>query len=186
MQLVLLFGPQAVGKMTVGHELEKITELKLFHNHMTIDLVYPFFEFGHPSFIRLVNLYRNELFKEVAKSDLQGMIFTYVWAFDQKSDWDFVMNTCRIFEEQGGEICFVELEAGLEERLIRNTSSHRLEHKPLKRDIEQSEYNLKETFKQHRLNSREGEIKAERYVRINNTNMSAAETAHVIKEKFDL
>lgn len=39
MKLVLIFGPQAVGKMTVGQELAKITGLKLFHNHMTIDLV---------------------------------------------------------------------------------------------------------------------------------------------------
>ncbi|MED3553043.1 hypothetical protein P4449_21750 [Cytobacillus praedii] len=38
MKFVLIFGPQAVGKMTVGQELEKITELKLFHNHMTIEL----------------------------------------------------------------------------------------------------------------------------------------------------
>ena len=43
MKLVLIFGPQAVGKMTVGQELAKITGLKLFHNHMTIDLVSNFF-----------------------------------------------------------------------------------------------------------------------------------------------
>ena len=43
MKFILIFGPQAVGKMTVGHELEKIAGLKLFHNHMTIDLVVPFF-----------------------------------------------------------------------------------------------------------------------------------------------
>jgi len=29
--IFLVFGQQAVGKMTVGHELEKITDLKLFH-----------------------------------------------------------------------------------------------------------------------------------------------------------
>lgn len=39
MELVILFGPQAVGKMTVGQELAKQTGFKLFHNHMTIDLV---------------------------------------------------------------------------------------------------------------------------------------------------
>lgn len=39
MSLVIIFGPQAVGKMTVGHALEDITDLKLFHNHMTIELV---------------------------------------------------------------------------------------------------------------------------------------------------
>lgn len=38
-KLIMITGPQAVGKMTVGQELEKITNLKLFHNHMTIDLV---------------------------------------------------------------------------------------------------------------------------------------------------
>ncbi len=46
MKFVLLFGPQAVGKMTVGQELERLTGLKLFHNHMTIDLVAPFFSYG--------------------------------------------------------------------------------------------------------------------------------------------
>jgi shikimate kinase len=43
MKLIIIFGPQAVGKMTVGQELGKITNLKLFHNHMTIELVSPFF-----------------------------------------------------------------------------------------------------------------------------------------------
>ena len=46
MKLVLIFGPQAAGKMTVGQELVKMTDLKLFHNHMTIDLVSPFFDYS--------------------------------------------------------------------------------------------------------------------------------------------
>ncbi|MCC3359301.1 AAA family ATPase, partial [Bacillus sp. REN16] len=46
MKFVHIFGPQAVGKMTVGQELAKITELKLFHNHMTIDLVSNFFDYS--------------------------------------------------------------------------------------------------------------------------------------------
>ena len=39
MKFVLIFGDAAVGKMTVGQELTKITDLRLFHNHMTIDPV---------------------------------------------------------------------------------------------------------------------------------------------------
>lgn len=31
--LVIILGPHAVGKMTVGQELAKITDLRLFHNH---------------------------------------------------------------------------------------------------------------------------------------------------------
>jgi hypothetical protein len=41
-------------------------------------------------------------------------------------------------------------------------------------------------MKKYRLNSIDGEIKKEAYVRINNTNMSAKEVAKVIKEKFKL
>ena len=43
MKLVLLIGSGAVGKMTVGQELAKITGLKLFHNHMTIEPVLELF-----------------------------------------------------------------------------------------------------------------------------------------------
>ncbi len=78
MKLIIIFGPQAVGKMTVGQELEKITELKLFHNHMTIELVSPFFSYGTPAGKRLVSLFRHEIFEEVSKSNLAGLIFTFV------------------------------------------------------------------------------------------------------------
>ena len=38
MKLVFILGDAAVGKMTVGQELMKITDLRLFHNNMTIEL----------------------------------------------------------------------------------------------------------------------------------------------------
>lgn len=58
MHFVLVFGPPAVGKMTVGHELTKITGFKLFHNHMTVDPVLDIFPFGSPPFCRLVSEFR--------------------------------------------------------------------------------------------------------------------------------
>ena len=186
MKLIIIFGAQAVGKMTVGHELEKTTDLKLFHNHMTIELVSPFFSYGSESGKRLVNLFRKEIFEEVAKSDLEGLIFTYVWAFDQKSDWDYIDNLCEIFESKGGTIYFVELEADVDERINRNKHPHRLNHKPTKRNIERSEKDLKDSMDKYRLNSKNGEIKRENYIRIDNTNLSPEETVKKIKEKFQL
>lgn len=185
MKFVLIFGPQAVGKMTVGHALEKTTELKLFHNHMTIDLLHRFFGFSAETW-RLTDLFRIEILEAVSKSNLHGLIFTYVWAFDQQSDWDFVNKICDIFESKGGEVYFVELEADLEERLVRNNTPHRLEHKPTKRNIEQSELDLKTTVEKHRLNSLAGEIKRKNYIKINNTNLRPEEVAKIIKEKFEL
>ncbi|MBJ7930773.1 MULTISPECIES: AAA family ATPase [Bacillus cereus group] len=186
MKFILIFGPQAVGKMTVGQELATLTGLKLFHNHMTIDLVSPIFDYSTKQAKRLVSLFRNEIFEEVSKSDLSGMIFTYVWAFDLQSDWDYIHHVVSIFELKGGTVYFVELEAELDERLERNKSPHRLEHKPKKRDIEWSENNLKETMKKHRLNSLHGEIEKEEYIKINNTYLSPKEVAEMIKEKFRL
>lgn len=184
MKFVLVFGPQAVGKMTVGQELAKITDLKLFHNHMTIDLVSHFFDYGTKEGKRLVHLFRREIFEEVSKSDLYGMIFTYVWAFDMQEDWDYVNEVSRLFESRRGTVYFVELEADVEERLERNKSSNRLEHKPSKRDIEWSEGDLKKSMETYRLNSLEGEIKYSNYIKISNTNLSAQEVAKIIKGKF--
>lgn len=186
MKLVIIFGPQAVGKMTVGQELEKKTGIKLFHNHMTIDLVSPFFDYATAAGKRLVNLFREEIFQEVAKSDLEGLIFTYVWAFDIQADWEYVENLCNTFESQGGDVYFVELEADMNERLQRNTHSHRLEHKPTKRDVERSEKDLKESMTKHRLNSEKGEIQRENYIRIDNTQLSPEETAQRVVDAFGL
>lgn len=61
MKFIIIFGPQAVGKMTVGQELERITDLKLFHNHMTIDLLHPYFGFSSETW-RLSDLIRSEIF----------------------------------------------------------------------------------------------------------------------------
>ena len=76
MKSVHVFGPQAVGKMTVGQELAKITDLKLFHNHMTIDLVSHFFDYSTQEGKRLVNFFRQEILEEVSKSNLYGIVFT--------------------------------------------------------------------------------------------------------------
>lgn len=185
MKFVMIFGPQAVGKMTVGQELAKKTGLKLFHNHMTIELLEPLFSFS-PELWKLSTLFRKEIFKTMAESKMDGLIFTYVWAFDQQEDWDFVNQTCEIFESKGSEIYFVELEADLEERLERNKNPHRLEHKPTKRNVEWSENELKESMVKYRLNSQKGEIKKENYIKINNTNLSATEVAELVSDKFNL
>lgn len=86
MRFVIIFGPQAVGKMTVGQHLAEMTSFKLFHNHMSIDFVSEFFDYGTSAGKRLVSLIRHEIFEEVSKSDLEGLIFTYVWGFDLFED----------------------------------------------------------------------------------------------------
>lgn len=186
MKMVYIFGPQAVGKMTVGQELAKITGLKLFHNHMTIDLVSNFFSYSSKEGKDLVEKYRMEMFNAVAKSNLEGLIFTFQWCFEEKEDWEQIRKISNIFKENGGEIYYVELEATLEERLKRNETSNRLENKPTKRNIQQSKQFLLNAEIKHRCNSYPGEIKEKNYVKINNNDIPANKVALLIKEKFKL
>ena len=171
MKLVIIFGPPAVGKMTVGRELARLTGLRLFHNHLTVDLVLRFFEFGTPPFRRLVSEFRRRIFEEVAASDLPGLIFTYVWALDGESDATFVDGVRRIFESRGAEVYLVELEATLDERLRRNETELRLAEKEPKRDLARSRQLLLEHDAHYRMNS-VGELAGvDRYIRIENTSL---------------
>lgn len=184
MKLVVIFGPPAVGKMTVGFELAKLTGLKLFHNHQTIELVLNFFDFGTPQFNLLVGEFRRRIFEEAAKSDLPGLIFTFVWALDLEKELEYIESFCDIFREQGAAVYFVELEADFEERLRRNESELRLAEKPSKRDIEKSKANLLHHEENYRLNTDGDFFYTDNFIKINNTNLSPEEAARKIVEKF--
>lgn len=186
MKFVIIFGPQAVGKMTVGQSLAASTNYKLFHNHMSIDFVSQFFDYGTPSGKRLVGLIRREIFEEVSKSDIEGLIFTYVWGFDIKEDWEYIDHISEMFESRGGSVYLVELEADLETRLERNKTENRLFHKPTKRDVERSERDLIKSHEKHRLNSYPGEITKPNYLRINNAGLTPDRVANMIKSHFYL
>jgi len=183
MDLVILFGPQAVGKMTVGEELEKLTGLTLFHNHMTIDLVLKIFTWEEGQ--DLIHTFRDEIMKKMASSkNKKGMIFTYVWAFNEKADWKYIEHVCEIFKDHN--IYFVELNTDIETRLKRNSTENRLEKKWTKRDIDWSNEELLRSIDKYRLVSKEDEIPYKNYLRIDNTNISANETANIIVNCFDL
>ena len=183
MHLVLVFGPPAVGKMTVGHELAKITGYKLFHNHMTVEPVLDIFPFGSPPFSRLVNEFRLRMVEEAVLADLPGLIFTLVWGLELPEDRELVSSYIDIVEGAGGRFSFVELYADLDERLARNGSPFRLAEKKSKRDLEFSRSNLLELEENYVMNSSERRTIAEdlfvgrEHLRIDNTQLDAAEVA---------
>ena len=183
MKLVLLFGNAAVGKMTVGQELMKQTGLRLFHSHMTIEPVLEVFGQFH---CRAICRCREVIFEEFAQTDNYGMIFTYMWAFDQQSDWDYVEHIKDIFAPYGTEFYYVELIASQEVRLKRNISENRLQNKNSKRDIENSNQRLLNDDAKYRLESYEGEITVPNYLRLDNSSLSPQEAAAIIKDCFSL
>ncbi|WP_346917051.1 AAA family ATPase [Clostridium sp.] len=180
---MFLIGDGAVGKMTVGQELMKITDLRLFHNHMTIEPVIEVFGYFHE---KSISKMREIIFEEFAASSNYGLIFTYIWAFDQKSDWDSVEHVTNIFRKNGADIYYVELVATQEVRLRRNITENRLNHKASKRDIEISNQRLINNDKNYRCVSNDDEIPFDNYIKIDNSNLSAELVAKMIKEHFNL
>lgn len=183
MNVVIIIGAQAVGKMTVGYELTKLTDLKLFHNHMSIELGLKFDHFGSPLFNE-VNTGIRELIMDSFIKYKKGLIFTFVWGFSLESDWQYMESIREKFKDF--KIHYVELVADVSERLIRNESEKRLKEKPSKRNVDWSKNELLDTMVKYRLVSNEGEIKYENYMKINNTRLSAEETAMIIRNEFNL
>ena len=183
MKLVWIIGDAAVGKMTVGQELAKQTNLRLFHNHMMIEPVIEIFGCfnGH-----VTQQLREVIFREFAKSENEGMIFTYMWAFDMPSDWEYVAHVTEMFREQNAEIYYVELIAPQEIRLQRNETPNRLQHKASKRDLEASRARVLRDDANYRCVSNPGEIQFENYLRIDNSDLPPETVATMIKERFDL
>ena len=93
-KFIQIIGPQAVGKMTVGQELAKITGYKLLYNHMTIEMVRLIFDYDKEAFRKMNSIIRYEIFKEFSKSNEKGIIFTGCFDFGnnfekEKAETDF-------------------------------------------------------------------------------------------------
>ena len=183
MDLILIVGSGAVGKMTVGQELMKITDFRLFHNHMMIEPVIEIFGKFEGA---VVNKLRDDIFDAFLKTEYSGMIFTYMWAFDLQSDWDYVKALTDKFEATGGTVYCVELVADRAVRIERNKTENRLRNKASKRDLVTSQDRIIREETKYRLESRDGEMPFANYIKIDNTSLEPAEVAAMIKERFHL
>ena len=118
MLLVFLHGAPAVGKLTVARELAELTGFKLFHNHLTVDLVCSLFPFGSASFVELREEIWLAAFRQAATNNI-SLIFTF--APERTVRPTFVQNAIDVVESAGGRVVFIELrcdENEIEQRLL--------------------------------------------------------------------
>ena len=183
--LMIVTGPQAVGKMTVAEKIRDKIGYSLMVNHDSIEVSDKIFERGTPAQKELNQIIRKGVFDTAIKHNID-LIFTYVTAFDDKDDIEYVNQLRKMFEDSGGTFYFVELEADVETRLQRNVTPHRLESKYTKNDIELSRKDLLETMEKYRLNSYDGEKICPNHLKINNTNLEPDEVAEQVIKYFNL
>ena len=175
MKLILIYGSPAVGKLTVANELAAKTDFKVFHNHLTIDAVEPIFEFGTPSFWKLVNLFRTETIAEAVRAK-QNLIYTFCYA--KNFDDEHIRLITKTVEENGGEIHFVLLVCEKSEIEKRVSDDSRKQYgKAKKLEILHDIWSKYDLFSP--VPERESFI-------IDNTKLSAGETAVKIIEHFEL
>ena len=182
--LIIICGPQAVGKMTVAENLRDKLKYNMM-NHDSIEVSDKIFGFGTPAQKEFNAAFREKAFELAVKHDVD-FIFTYVCAFEMPQERSYLSGVADLFTANGGNFYFAELSASLEARLERNETHHRMERKASKRDIAWSKSNLLRDIERHRLNSNDGEIWFQNHIKIDNTSLRPDEVADMIIEKFGL
>ena len=184
MRLLIIFGPPAVGKKTVGAAIAERTAFKLFHNHMSLDPVEAVFEWGSPPFQRLVSEIRLRFMEEAAAAGID-LIFTYVWALEDPRDQDVIDSYRAVVAGVGGETLFVELVADQEARQRRNVSPKRLARQRMSGEAATAEW-IAEMDRNHRFQSDGDFPYPEQHLRLDTTDLAPADAAERVIAHFAL
>lgn len=123
MDLVYLYGPPAVGKLTIATEIAARTGYRLFHNHLSIDCVLPVFEFGTDPFWRQVHAIREGMMAEAAREG-RDLVFTTV--YEHPASAPQTTGRFHAVESNGGRVCLVHLTCSTDVLAERVTSPHRI------------------------------------------------------------
>lgn len=183
--LIVVCGPQAVGKMTVAESLRDKLKYNFMMNHDSIEMSDKIFGFATPAQREFSSAFREKVFELAVKHNVD-MVFTYVCAFEMPEEREYLTGLADLFQSNGGKFYFVELSADLETRLKRNETPHRMERKVSKRDVEWSRSNLLKDAEEHRLNSEKDEVWFENHMKIDNTHLEPDQVADMVISEFRL
>ena len=184
-ELLLVIGPPAVGKMTVGRAVCAQSDFRLFHNHHTIEPLLEIFGHGTPTIEVLNAEFRRRIIEEAVASGTH-LVFTFVWYVDSPEDADAVRALVAPYVDRGQPVSFVELYADLDLRLERNRGADRIAAKASKRDLDWSDAHVRE-LEERRMNTdpevpscADAVLAEHPHLRLDNTDLTPAEAAATI------
>lgn len=175
MKMIFLYGPPAVGKLTVAKELSELTGYKLFHNHLTVDLVSSLYEWGSPKYWEYLQNIREEMLVNLAKDDV-NIIFTYVYAAGE--DEEVMERMFKKVEENGGQALLVQLTTSVDKLKERIVADDRHQFKKMYKTE-----SLENWIQQYKMFEAYPDRDS---VVIDNSNLSPMDTALQIVEKYNL
>lgn len=184
--LIIIYGPPAVGKATIGRELSKLNNYKLLHTEMEAEYVLNFFEIGSKDYYSLSAKIKLITLQQLYLSNTKGVIFTYVHNFNY-SNWKYIQSLFSKFKTNG-KIFIIELYADINIRLNRNVQPDRLQNKKTKRNVVRSKEMLLKMEKTMIMNSSDNTNNLflnENYLKIDTTNKSIQSTINIICNYFN-
>jgi tRNA uridine 5-carbamoylmethylation protein Kti12 len=119
MKFIFIYGPPASGKLTIAKELSRLTEIPLFHNHITFDLAKSIYELWSNEFFKYCEELRLDAFERAIGAGNEALIFTF--CFNYPDDLEFVKKTISTVEKHNGSVCFAQLKSSkevLEKRVV--------------------------------------------------------------------
>ena len=106
-QVIFIHGPAASGKYTIALELSKATGLRLFHKHLTVDLLLSLFPFGCREFVA----HRERIWLDMmADAVASGTSLIFTFNPERTVSRDFPGVLARKVRDLGGSTAFVEIE----------------------------------------------------------------------------
>lgn len=128
MKLIFIYGPPAVGKLTVAEKLSESTKISVFHNHHSRDLVKDIYGENLMHHYALVDKIRLDVMEYCTQNNT-NLIFTYVYGGIE--DDVKVKSFIERIESNGGQILFVELTADTDDLINRVDNDSRKRFKKL-------------------------------------------------------
>ncbi len=175
MNLIFIYGTPAVGKLTVAKALAQKIDYKVFHIHLTVDLVYSVFAWGSKIGESLNEKYRLDIVENAAKENID-LIMTFVYG--HPIDEPFVKKMKEKVENNNGKVLFVKLFAE------KHALEKRIQDESRKGTMKMKEYSaLEGLMNKYDLVT---EIQLAESLIIDNTNKSANQVANEIVKHYKL
>jgi RNase adaptor protein for sRNA GlmZ degradation len=175
MKLIVIYGPPAVGKLTVAKGLSKLTGYKILHNHLTSDIIFSLMEFGTDRFWKHIRELKNCVLN-IALEEKMNVIVTICYA--HKRDDRLIKDILDVAKKYNIKPYFVQLICDEKRLLNRVVSESRKKHGKLK-----NKRKLRGVLKECELFL---PIPFVDSFTIDNTNISAKKAAKMIKEHYKL
>ena len=102
----MLYGPPAVGKLSVAQALAVLTGFRVLHNHLLIDLSNALFDGGTEASRAFARRLRKVSLDAAREAKSPGVILTFVYARDRDA---YILDLCDRAEAHGDEVCLVHL-----------------------------------------------------------------------------